>query len=42
MSRSRQEEQLREVQGKIELKKGEIIQLQTAAQAAGAGQPARA
>jgi hypothetical protein len=43
-SSSRQEDQIKETQGKIEKKKGEIIQLQTAAQgqAAGGGQAVRA
>ncbi|KAK4452019.1 Prefoldin [Podospora aff. communis PSN243] len=40
---SRQEDQIKETQGKIEKKKAEIIQVQTAAQAAaGGGQAARA
>jgi len=39
---TRQEAQIKETQGKIEKKKAEIIQLQSAAQAAGGGQAARA
>jgi hypothetical protein len=42
-SRSRQEDQIKETQSKVEKKKAEIIQVQTAAQAAaGGGQTARA